>query len=177
MRRRPAGLAAVCLAGALAGPIHAREASIATHPSSLWEAIELLAPQAPFRPAQVQAVLGTTLSTATSGVNEYFDLYRSTPVALADGVIIANVDLRIARQGSHPGFMVLELGGACVTLAQVREHYGELRITGFPRGRSINETTSHTSVRAWGALSFSFAERQRECLSSIAFDPAKRPPP
>lgn len=143
------------------------------HRMSLWEAIATLAPHGAFERTRVEAALGTTLSTTADGANDYFDLYRSTPVPLAAGVIVANVDLRIAREGSHPGFMVLDIAGTCVTLAQVRSHYGQLRISAVPRGRSVHDTTSHTSDRPWGTLSFSFAGRHPDCLASIAFDPVK----
>ncbi|NHZ83220.1 hypothetical protein F2P44_28685 [Massilia sp. CCM 8695] len=144
---------------------------------TLWEAVVALAVRVPFARAHVERVLGATLRATGRGGNELFYLYESTPVPLAGGVVIANVDLRIAREGSHPGFMVLDIGGSCVSLADVRRQYGTLRLTGYPRGRSFHETTSHTSQRSWGTLSFGFAERNPDCLSSIAFDPAKAPPP
>jgi hypothetical protein len=142
---------------------------------SWWEAVDALAAHLPLGKAQVEQVLATTLSETGKGGNDLFHLYHSTPVALAQGAVIANVDLRIPRSGAHPGFMVIELDGACVSLAEVRRHYGDLVLSGVPRGHSIHETTSHTSQRPWGTLAFGFAESNRECLAWIAFDPTKKP--
>lgn len=141
---------------------------------TLWTAIDALAAALPFTKSRVETTLGVTLADSANRSNHLFYLYGSAPVTLADGVVLANVDLRIRREAGHPGFMVLELGGACVPLAEVRRHYGELTITGVPRGHSEHETTAHTSYRPWGALTFSFAERQPACAASIAFDPSRR---
>ena len=75
-----------------------------------------------------------------------------------------------AKTTSHA---VLELGGPCVPLEEVRGHYGDLQITDTPHGHSLDEKTSYTAYLPWGELSFGFAERNPDCLASIVFEPKK----
>ncbi|WP_345889846.1 hypothetical protein [Paraburkholderia sp. Cy-641] len=103
--------------------------------------------------------------------NTAFQFYTGGPVDLADDVVISNVDLRIRYRAGHPGFLVLNLSGSCITLDMVRAYYRSLRVTDRPRGRSLDEVTSYTTALHWGDLSFSFKERNPNCLSSLAFDP------
>ncbi len=139
---------------------------------TLWQAIEALARQVPFTRQKVETVLLAPLAPAKDPGNEAFEFLAGGPVELKDGVTISSVDLRIKRgQPQHPGFLVLKLGGACITLAEVRSHYATLAITETPRGRSLDEVTAHTATLPWGQLSFTFAERKPECLAGITFQP------
>ncbi|WP_338152538.1 hypothetical protein [Paraburkholderia monticola] len=63
------------------------------------------------------------------------------------------------------------MSGECVTLAMVRAHYSNLKITDTPRGRSPDETTAFSAFLPWGTLSFGFAERNRDCLEGVSLDP------
>ena len=146
-----------------------------TKQMTLWQVIEALARQVPFTKAKLEALLSTTLSETDDTGNDVFQFFKSNRVALQSGVEIANVDLRVKRVGPHPGFMVLEIGGTCITLDQVRRHYSALKITDTPRGRSLEDATSYTAYLPWGELSFSFRELNPECLASIAFNPKKSP--
>lgn len=136
-----------------------------------WQAVDALVKQIPFSKKKVETLLKTSLSETDNTGNDVFQFYESPPVTLKDGVVIRNVDLRIKRAGPHPGFMVLEIEGQCVTLDQIRRRYGPLEITETPHGHSLDEETSHSVVRPWGKLSFGFAERNPDCLASIVFDP------
>lgn len=139
---------------------------------TLWQAIDALAAQLPFSTQKVGRTLSTTLTDTNAQGSEVFRFFEGTPVRLGDGTELARIDLRIKREGPHPGFLVLYLGGRCVPMAELRLHYAELQITGVPRGRSLDETTSHTATLAWGRLSFGFAERNPDCLAQVVFDPA-----
>jgi hypothetical protein len=139
---------------------------------TLWQAIDALAAQLPFSMQKVGRTLSTTLSDTHAEGGTVFQFFEGTPVRLADGAELARIDLRIKREGAHPGFLVLELKGRCVPLAEVRQHYPALEITGVPRGRSLDESTSHTATLGWGRLSFGFTERNPDCLTFVAFDPA-----
>jgi hypothetical protein len=141
-------------------------------PMTLWQAIAKLSQQIPFTKEGVEKVLATKLTLTAVQGNEYFWVYESDSVALAGGATL-KVDLRIKREGVHPGFLVINLSGSCFTLAEVRSHYEELQITDHPRGSSLNESTSYTAALSWGALSFSFKEREPDWLSSVAFKPKK----
>lgn len=141
-------------------------------PWTLWQAITHLSQQIPFSKESVEEVLATRLVRCVEQGNEFFWFYEGNDIALAGGGVL-NVDLRIKREGEHPGFLVINLSGTCNKLAEVRSHYDELQITDTPRGHSLDEVTSYTAILSWGKLSFGFKERQPDCLSSVAFNPKK----
>lgn len=138
---------------------------------TIWEAIDIVAKQVPFARDTIETALSTTLAETDNPGNDIFRFYESQPVHLEDGVVVSNIDLRIKRSGPHPGFLVLAVDGACIRLELVRRHYDNLRITGTPRGRSLDEQTYYTATLPWGDLSFGFAERNPDCLASVAFNP------
>ncbi|PCE34064.1 hypothetical protein [Burkholderia ubonensis] len=142
--------------------------------ATLWQAIDALAQQVPFSKTKIEQTLSTRLTETDEEGNDVFQFFKSTPVTLSDGVVIKSVDLRIKRQGEHPGFMVLELGGPCVGLDAVRGRYGHLEITDVPRGRSLDEATTHSAQLPWGQLSFSFEERNPACVASVSFKPKQQ---
>ena len=136
---------------------------------TLWQAVELLTQQVPLTKEKVEKVLSTTLLERDR--NEYVIFFRGKNIQLADQVIVQTVDLRVNHNRPTPGFLVLDIDGACISLEHVRTHYGNLKITGIPRGQSLEEATAHTSELAWGSMSFGFKERNPKCLSWIAFEP------
>lgn len=142
-------------------------------PLSLWQVVAVLTEQSPYTKAKIEGLLPVTLverKTFGSDINQFF---KSDPVLLNDGSVILNIDLRLKRHGFDPGFLVLELGGTCVPLEEVRGHYGDLQITDTPHGHSLDEKTSYTAYLPWGELSFGFAERNPDCLASVVFEPKK----
>ncbi|HEY2020133.1 hypothetical protein [Paraburkholderia sp.] len=142
---------------------------------TLWQTIDAVVQQIPFTKAKLKNLLMTQLvEKDTSRVaipNTAFQLYGGGPVKLADDVVISNVDLRIRHRAGHPGFLVLQIDGDCIDLDAVRQHYSNLKVTDRPRGISPEEATSYTAVLHWGKLSFSFKERNPNCVSSVAFAP------
>ncbi len=140
--------------------------------TSLWQTIEMLAAQVPFSAAKIERIVPTRLVETEASIGRSSRFLGGTPVRLADGVEFSRIDLRLRREGTHPGFLVLDLQGRCVPLDEVRQHYADLRITGTPGGHSRDEATSYSAVLGWGALSFGFLERNPECLGYVAFDPA-----
>jgi hypothetical protein len=146
---------------------------IMTSQMTLWQVIENLAKQVPFSKTKVESVLSIRLLENDERSNDVFQFFKGEYIELTNGIAVSRVDLRIKRDGPHPGFLVLELQGTCVGIEEVRRHYRGLEITDTPRGKSLDDVTSHTTKQAWGELSFSFKERKPECLSSIAFDPKK----
>ncbi|MEZ0190469.1 hypothetical protein AB9X41_14670 [Ralstonia solanacearum] len=140
---------------------------------TVWQAIDALTQQIPFSKTKIENLLSTRLIETDEGGNDVFQFFKSNPIKLSDGVVIENVDLRIKRTGPHSGFLVLSVGGSCIGIDAVRTHYSDLRITDTPRGHSLDEVTSHSASLPWGELSFSFKERNPNCLSSVAFDPKK----
>ncbi|TKC83119.1 hypothetical protein FAZ69_25865 [Trinickia terrae] len=144
---------------------------------TLWQTIDALIQQIPFTRAKVENVL--KIRFVDSDPSNYaiqpssFQPLDGGPIKLSDGVVIGNVDLRISNKEGDPGFLVLNLAGACIGLDAVRAHYGDLRITDFPRGRSLDEVTAHSAFLNWGGLNFGFRERNPDCLAGVSFDPRK----
>lgn len=150
-------------------------------PMTLWQLIQRLPESLPFDKDKVEQATGMALRRREAQTNEYFWFYESAaPLLLQEAVALRTVDLRVRRDpdAGHPGFLVLQLdtaAGRCVTLAEVKDRFGALQITDAPRGRSLEDVTSHTANRPWGRLSFSFKEERPDCLASVAFDPLKKP--
>ncbi|MGF6957225.1 hypothetical protein [Paraburkholderia youngii] len=144
--------------------------------TTLWQTIDALVQQIPFTKAKVESVLATHLVdreiSKDSIRNAAFQFYVGGPAKMADGIVVGKVDLRVRHTGGHPGFLALgKLSGECVTLAMVRAHYSNLKLTDSPRGHSLDETTAYSAFLPWGTLSFAFAERNRDCLQGVSFDP------
>jgi hypothetical protein len=139
---------------------------------TLWQVVDRLPQKLPFSKADIESVLSTALTEYQHPSNDAFHFFKGQST-IAKGVTISNVDLRIKREGVHPGFLALDLQGTCIDIDEVRKYYKELEITQVPRGKSLDETTSHTAKQAWGEISFSFSERKPDCLSSISFAPKK----
>ncbi|MBB5509467.1 hypothetical protein [Paraburkholderia atlantica] len=174
-------LAVLCLAGwfggcSLAAGHYGQDSQMTQPDMTLWQTIDSLVQQIPFTKEKVESVLATHLvGRDTSGdsiENTAFQFYVGGPAKMADGVVVGNVDLRVRHTGGHPGFLALgKLSGECVTLAVVRAHYSNLKVTDSPRGQSLDETTAYSAFLPWGTLSFAFAERNRDCLEGVSFDP------
>jgi len=170
-----AGLAMVLAGCNLAIAKQQKDTEMKQLPMTLWQTIDTLVEQIPFRRAKVERVLGVELFDSDRrqfAIQPSFQPLEGGPVRLADGLVIETVDLRVRpEQESHPGFLGLRVAGTCIRLDAVRARYGALTVTDRPRGRSWDEVTSYTTIEPWGELSFSFAERNRDCLSSVAFAP------
>jgi hypothetical protein len=167
------GLSVCLMHGVLVCGADAGERNTMRVEMTFWKTIEALAEQIPFAKQRVEALLHTTLRETDNAGNDVFQFYESPPIELADGVVISNVDLRIKRTGEHPGFMVLEIGGQCVTLEKIRLRYGNVRMTDSPRGNFQYAKVHYTANLPWGSLSFGFLERSPDCLASVALSPGK----
>ena len=143
-------------------------------PTTLWQTIDTLTEQIPFRRAKIERAFETKLFVGDPRqfvIQPSFEPLEGGPVGLADGVVVEMIDLRVRPEESHPGFLVLRVAGTCISLDEVRARYGTLAITDRPRGRSLDEVTSFTTIQPWGKLTFSFTVRNPDCLSSVAFAP------
>ena len=149
-----------------------KEQAVTYATMTLWQIVEALPRLIPFTKDKVETMLAVRLMETDYTGNDVFHFYRSDPIRLSDGVTVSNIDLRIRRKGGHPGFMVLSIDKACVTLDKVRGNYADLQITETPRG-SPDDETSYSTMLPWGKLSFGFAERNPNCLVSIVFNPQK----
>lgn len=162
---------AMWLAGCGGAVAQGRQDSNSKQPTmTLWQAIDEAAAQFPLSQAKVAAVLGMPMHEVRRNPYTIF-LRNDHPIPLSEGSQIAEVDLRLGLAPGDPGFIVLGLDDGCMTLHAVRTHYNDLKITDTPRGRSLDEVTAYSVSLPWGRLSFSFKERNRQCLASVAFDP------
>lgn len=140
---------------------------------TLWQAIDGVIALAPFEKKKVEAFLNTPLKEGSPESNEFFEFWRGAKIDLKDGISISKIDLRLAKSKNHPGFMVIDLGGACVSIAALRSHYDGLEIVESPRGQSLQESTWHRKSWGWGSVSFGFREANPNCLSQVAFNPTQ----
>ena len=138
---------------------------------TLWQAMDALLQKIPLSKQGVETTLSTQLFEVADDGNGILHLFKSPPVALAEGVVISDLDLRLKRQGGGTGFLVLHIGGDCVTLDQIRSHYEPLKLTNLPSSLSPDDGTVYSHPRPWGELSFGFAQRNPKCLASIIFSP------
>jgi len=151
-----------------------KDAEMNQLPATLWQTIDTLAKQIPFKRAKIERVFETKLFVGDPRefvIQPSFESLEGGPVGLADGVVVEMIDLRVGPEDSDPGFLVLRVAGTCINLDEVRARYGTLAITDHPRGRSLDEVTAFTSNEPWGKLSFGFAVRNPDCLSGVAFAP------
>lgn len=138
---------------------------------TLWEAIDQLARQIPFTREKVEAVLSVTLTRWRQ--SPATDSYQSDPLALADGVVIDDVDLRVSRAGDRPGFLVLPVSGTCISLAQIKARYPQVYFDEPAYTQSPNEEKFYSIRQPWGKLNFGFRQGAPNCLASLSLDPRK----
>ncbi len=139
---------------------------------TLWQAIDALVNQIPFSKPKVESTLGAQLSEVRRNPYTVF-LQNERTVVLAGGERINKIDLRLGTEEGDPGFLALDIDGDCIGIEAVRSHYGEVKITDVPRGRSLDEATTHSTVLPWGKLSFGFKERNPDCLAYVVLNPKK----
>jgi hypothetical protein len=95
-----------------------------------------------------------TASARTSdGASLMFDYRKPRPGGGATAGALLNVSVR----------------GVCISKTDIARSYGPLRIIDVPHGHSWDEEFSLGRTERWGELSFGFAERRPDCLSSVSF--------
>lgn len=136
---------------------------------TIWQLSDTISRTMPTSKKSIESLLGIEFKEEG---NTPFVLLTSEPgIKLADSVGIDKVSLFIkpSMVFDEKSAFALELSGACIPLAAVREHYGQLTLTQSPRGRSLEETTVYTVNQPWGSLAFAFKEKQPACLFSMTF--------
>jgi hypothetical protein len=73
-------------------------------------------------------------------------------------------------RSSSGSLLIMEVTSGCARREDVLARYGPLELTDVPRGRSLDEKISWSREEPWGKLSFGFAEKDRDCLRSVAFN-------
>ena len=93
-------------------------------------------------------------------------------VSLTSDIIVRASELRIAKgEPARLGLAVLDIDGRCITVGEVKRHYPDIRISDVPRTASPRDRTYWTTTGVHGRISFGFANRRRDCLDGIVFNP------
>lgn len=119
--------------------------------------------------AAVEHATGATL--AATSENAAFAMFEGHDVKL-DDVTLGFIDLRHPKPGETAtggALLNLRITHGCPKRAAIEAKYGPFQITGVPRGRSLDEETSLSREEPWGRLSFGFAERTPDCLTTVTF--------
>jgi hypothetical protein len=128
----------------------------------------------PLSKAKVEESLSTMLQLKER--TEYMANWIGGPISLDDEIEITSASL-VLDPNDHfdaTSGLTLELSGKCITLADVRTRYEHLLVADVPRGRSLEELTTHTAVGSWGRLSFAFKEARPACVFAISFNALDR---
>lgn len=122
----------------------------------------------------VQGALSVTLPLISE--NPAFRTYRNDQVRL--DALSASVELREPVAGGTAtagSLLIIKILDGCPRKSDIEARFAPWTVTNTPRGQSLNEETNWSRKEPWGKLSFGFAERAPDCLSSITFsalDPA-----
>ncbi|ALV06032.1 hypothetical protein [Roseateles depolymerans] len=140
------------------------------NPLDLWTLVDDLPTRTPFDKEKIEQALRIVLIQDEELTNEYFTALKGGPVSLAREVDIEAVSLRVSvKEPTEKWLLNLTVAGKCVARSDVLARYPRLEVTNAPRGRSPNEETSYSRKELWGKLSFGFAQRNPDCLSSVLF--------
>ena len=138
----------------------------------IFDAVKDLYSRRPLRVETIAAATGVPLHLDTTQSNKYFSIYEGA--GKPDGMF-TNVEARIpaASAQAKDGLVAITLNNvqSCIDKDEVIRRFGagpELRP---PDPKGPAELPLELIYRfEWGALSFGFPTRGRECLSSIVVD-------
>lgn len=122
---------------------------------------------------RLEAIAGVQLAPQPG--TDAFAFY-TTETRTSDGASLA-FDYREPRPGGGATagpLLSISIQGVCVSKVEVERRYGPLEITGVPHGHSLDEQLSLSREERWGELSFGFAERRPDCLSTVSFSYAPK---
>lgn len=145
--------------------VEIKDISMSSKNITIWKIIDLISQQTPFTKEKIENATGGFLSNKTE--DGPVTSFTGDNVPLADDIFIQKVELRQNSNRPGSGLVLLDVSGRCISVEQLKTKYKMLEITEFPRGRSLDETTTYTSHFPWGAISFGFKEKNPECLSWI----------
>jgi len=137
-------------------------------PQNIWQFIP--AASSAIKSLSIDNLDGSLLTLRLSNENEYINFYTAEPVKLADGLLISAIELRLSKnRPGIPPLLVFSPSNQCITPATVKEHYHDLSMTDYPRGRSENEVTSFSTPADINGqkISFSFTVKDPDCLARV----------
>lgn len=140
----------------------------------LWTLLDYLPTRTPFHKEKIEQALRIVLIQDEKITNEYFTALKGGPVILAGEIAIEAVSFRVSvMEPTEKWLLNLTVAGKCVARSDVLARYPRLEVTNAPRRRFPNEETSYSRKELWGKVSFGFAERNPDCLSSVLFSGPK----
>lgn len=134
---------------------------------SLWQIIKQLKSAWGKQADDVSKILRHPLVRTNPAAD---DRYTSVPFTLADGTIIADLDVRLWGNGNNSVSLIsFAIDGSCVTLEQVKKHFPDVKLSNIPRGNNAGQSVGYrTAVDETGlAWAFNFPVLNQECLKSI----------
>jgi hypothetical protein len=138
--------------------------------AGIHQILTKLRQQGSFTQARVNELLKTKL--VEKDRNDYFAFLENGEIQVEGGMILEKVDLRLRIDGEpHSGFLALSVAKPCISRDEIFAKYGKLNLTSAPTGRSLDEQHAYSLEDSWGKMSFGFAERKPDCLSSIVLEP------
>jgi hypothetical protein len=143
--------------------------AMAASSSSFYEVVEKLAGSPPATSSAVEKALSVKLVTLEDEPDS--KSYEAKDQNIG-GVKVERVDYRESGEkgpGRDGPLLILWLDDDCVSKNSVMENYQNLQITSRPTGHSPDESTAYTKRERWGELSFTFTERNPDCLGTVVF--------
>lgn len=141
--------------------------------SQFWQRIDAIARKAKLGPDAVLEAWPMRKELLSQKDTPYSSSLYGGAVSLTADVIVRASELRIAKgEPARLGLAVLDIDGRCITVGEVKRHYPDIHISDVPRTVSPLDRTYWTTTGTQGRLSFGFANRRRDCLDGIVFNPA-----
>jgi hypothetical protein len=162
-----AGCATVlgCIAGDLSPH---KESTMSNNTMNLWQVILALIGSAPLSKENIEKIFSVRLKETVHPSNDLYVFYEAKNLVLSDGLVFSNIHASKKKTEKNVDAVGLEVERGCITLAMVQSQYADLRITGTPRGSSLEEATIYSAKLSWGFISFGFREKNSNCLAHVA---------
>ena len=159
----------ICLTGAVSANSFSKEKNM-NQPMTIWALIEKIGSSPSFKKEQIEHLLNAKLSIGSQ--NDYYTFWEGkSALSLAGDAKITSVDLGLSNpDGEAHAMLTIKTAGACITRHETQAHFPSMQVTGAPRGRSLDDETTFTGHATWGNVTLGFAERNRDCLSSVGFE-------
>lgn len=145
-----------------------KEPTMPTPAMNLWQIIHALTSNSFMSKESVEQALSIKFQEQPHPSNDAYVFYEAHNLALSGGSVVSQINASRKKADAMIGAIGLDIGGSCITREAVRSRYANLKLTGAPRGRSLEESTAFSATMDWGTISFGFKEKNPECLSNVA---------
>jgi hypothetical protein len=137
-----------------------------TKQMTLWGVVDYMCDHLPLRREKIETLFKIMLEKSEAS-NELWTFWEGVGGVLLNDVNISSILLGVKNnEETNIGALTLNIVDSCIKYEHFKNIYN-LQILGSPRGHSLDEETIYESITSWGSLVFGFAERNRDCLSSV----------